>query len=143
MKENLISPLSNEYVKYQDIIKDIAVDEMITAEMYPMMVRDNQKKAMEKLTSDSSLEDIQKILEKTKYIKVSKRLMELRIRGFGDGIISLFERFDNQEDEEHPNPEILRDINLTALIPEEIRKNSRLSFDRSGYYYAGFFKSFD
>ena len=140
MKEIFILPLVEEFNEYKEIIKDIPADETITIEQYPLMIKDSQKKVIEKLNSNSSVEEIQKAIEKSKYIQVSKRLMELYSRGFGSGIISLFERFDSEEND---IAKFNEEINLVTMIPKEIRKNSQLSYDNSGYYHAGFYNKFE
>jgi len=140
MKEIFILPLKEEFDEYKEIIKDIPDHETITIEQYPLINLDSQKKVIEKLNSNSSVEEIQKAIEKSKYIQVSKRLMELYSRGFGSGIISLFERFDSEEND---IAKFNEEINLVTMIPKEIRKNAQLSYDRTGYYYAGFYNKFD
>lgn len=140
MKEIENFPLQNEYLEYREIIKTIPEDSMIEIEYYPDIARDMKAKALEKLSADSSLEDISRALKKAATTKVSERHTELIKQGFSMNIIEVFEKLDIEEEY---SEDLIQTIGAYALVPEHLRKNVMILPSSTGYYYGGVFNSFE
>ncbi len=97
-------------------------------------------KALEKLSADSTEEEISTAIKKAATKKYSKRHVELVENGFSMNIIELFEKLDSEEEY---SEEIISKLGAYALVPEEIRRNVHISPSLNGYYYGGFYNSFE
>ena len=140
MKEIDNFPLQNEYEEYLKIIDSIPTDSQVEIEYYPDVARDMKAKALEKLSADSTEEEISTAIKKAAIKKYSKRHVELVKNGFSINIIELFEKLDSEEEY---SEEIINKLGAYALVPEEIRRNVHISPSLNGYYYGGFYNSFE
>ena len=140
MKEIDNFPLQNEYLEYTEIIQNIPEDSMIEIEYYPDIARDMKAKVLDKLSADSSVEEISKALKKAATTKVSARHSELLKKGFSMNIIEVFEKLDSNEEY---SEDLIQTIGSYALVPEHLRKNVMISPSSKGYYYGGVFNSFE
>jgi len=117
MKEIDNFPLQNEYEEYLKIIDSIPADSQVEIEYYPNIARDMKAKALEKLSADSTEEEISTAIKKA----ATKKL----------------------DSEEEYSEELISKLGAYALVPEEIRRNVHISPSLNGYYYGGFYNSFE
>ena len=158
-----LGDLAEAFQAYTEVANAIPPDEMMPVEVRPEIAADNFRKEVTKLKFDGD-ENLEDIRLKARVTTTSSRTFALRQKGLVGSIVGLFaEVADYIQRVETTEPEALgpdaieqefterhlilegitKSIEAHRRLPPAIRYKAKIRSDLSGYYYGGYYQSFE
>lgn len=136
MKYNLGS-LETAYQNYLAVIEDIPEDSTVAVMWRREVAHDKEDDARKKLAYGATHEEYRRAMEAAQSSSVSERYIRLLRRGFGQGVIDLFNKISISElsDEEEADQELQELADKYAAIPLEHQLGAKVV--QNTYYYGG------